>query len=469
VTLTTVGVMLGSCRRGPAPDPQQPPPGVGGNVLLIIADDLGIEQVSAYGHPSAVHTPNIDALAERGVRFDNAYTYTFCSPTRSAMLTGRIGRRTGIGKITTQKTDTFTLSTQAPSIARVVGGQGYETSAVGKWHLSAIDDFDHPNEMGFDWYAGSLKNPQDHTDNVRGKTDYFRWQKVTNGKPRVVKSYMTTDSADDALERIESMQEPWFLWLAFNAPHYPAHIPPKYLHEQPGIRKRAPVSYKFRAAAQALDTEIGRLLDDMDPAVKARTTVIFMSDNGTPDLYAYPPFRWDRGKGYLYEGGIHVPFIVAGPAVTRPGSRTQVWIHAVDVFTTIAELAGADLSTERNPEGDPVEFDGRSFLPWVRNPSLPNDRRYMYGEHYEVNGPPPHRRDDRTVRDEKYKLIRKLNKDMFFELPELMDRDGNLYSTGLDEGDDLLADGLNPTQRAAYERLSEELDAYFAARPFEGY
>ena len=211
-----------------APDPPQTP-GDRPNVLVVLLDDIGVEKVGAYGEsPPGVTppcTPNMDALATAGVLFRNAWTNNVCSPTRAQLLTGRHGFRTGIGGLVngfdTAEGLAIDLETTLPQALA-----GYATAAVGKWHLAApAQGLQHPLEAGFGAYAGSLYN----------LNSYSNWVKTFDADGDGVLDqacelrYATTDSTDDAIGFARTLASPWFLYVAYNAPHMPVHAPPPAL------------------------------------------------------------------------------------------------------------------------------------------------------------------------------------------------------------------------------------------------
>lgn len=411
------------------------------NVLVILADDLGVDNVGSWGvDDRAAKTPVIDALAADGVRFRNAWAYPECSPTRAALLTGRYGRRNGVGqRIGNQRVSRpFELPPEETTIPEVLG-QGWATAAVGKWHLTNENTPGWeraPNKAGFDWFSGPIGN----LDAQGPKSgDYFRWRKTTNGRTEVTTRYATSDTTDDALLRIAAMPEPWFVYAAYAAPHAPFHQPPAELAPGP---QQPSIPGLYRSMVQAMDTEIGRLLSEMDPEVRERTTVILLGDNGTPRDAVLPPQLPERAKNSLYEGGIRVPFIVSGAGVTARGAWSDALVHAVDVLPTVVELAGA-----RAPE----RIDGVSVVPALRDPEWAG-RDVLYAEMFAFNGPPPWFRDQRAVRDARHKLIRTGNG---------VERMFDLQASGnpLLEGEDLLVGGdLTPAQHEAYVQLGIALD-----------
>jgi len=175
----------------------------------------------------------------------------------------------------------------------------------------------------------------------------------------------------DALAYVETMAEPWFLMVAFNAPHLPRHIPSASLHSR-SAEELTTNAERYDALVEALDTEIGRLLSGIESPVLANTTVFFVGDNGTSR----------HATDALYEGGTNVPFIVTNPVVTAAGSESAALVHVVDIFATAADLAGVQPEQILAPKGARLTIDGRTLLPYLRDPQLP--------EFYDLEG----RRDE---------------------------------------------------------------------------
>jgi|GEM_PF-379274 len=300
------------------------------NVILIIADDLGTDSLAVYNdHPSASlpPTPNIDFLKDTGIRFDRFYGYSMCSPTRAAILTGRYGYRTGVlspagAEIAPNE---FTL----PEALLSSGVISNRIQSVGKWHLG--NNRNDPN------LAGGWPNYIGARNNVG---DYFDYVKTENGVESNSTDYLTTDEVNESIDWIQQQgTNSWFQWLAFHAPHGPTHKPPNNLHDYDALPEVISGDSRpyFEAMVQAMDTEIGRLLENIDLSV---TTVIFIGDNGTPSGQIQPPMLTGKGKGTIYEGGIRIPLIVCGAAVNNDlmGTTNDVLLHATDLYSTILEL-----------------------------------------------------------------------------------------------------------------------------------
>lgn len=390
--------------------PATPPPVT--NVLIIVADDVGIDAVATYkAHPKAADTPHLDALAARGMLFRRAYAQPVCSPTRASLLTGRHPARHGVGRVVATD-DHWAMAPSEITLPEMLrrAPVPWSSAALGKWHLASEGDgrlgLDHPNVQGFQHYAGLPGNVAvgEHGD---GKLGYHRFLKVTNGVEQLTTRFLLTDEVDDALTQVTTLPEPWLVWLAPHAAHTPFQIPPPHLQPRPPVGHDAPDWKRHRALVHAIDTELGRLFEGMGAERLARTLVVFIGDNGTPDLATLAPFDPSHAKGTMMEEGVRVPLIIAGPGVVH--GETDRLAHAVDLFPTVAELAGVALSDVKRASGNPVIIDGVSLWPVLRDPGAPPPRRFVMSEVFAPLGKPPFREHTRMIRDERYKLITKID------------------------------------------------------------
>ncbi len=425
----------------------------GGNVLIVIADDLGLEHVGAYaeGGRTRTFTPEIDKLAATGRRYDAAYSSPVCSPTRANLLTGRMGLRYGIGAgiRADDRTELPLAELTLPEMLDY-SPRTYATGHVGKWHLASPKSpsgKDHPIAQGFDWFAGTVGNLGAPGYLPIGRDrGYYNWEKITDGAPVIVDRYATTETVDDALSRIREMPEPWFLQVAFNAPHAPWDAPPDDLHRF-RLSDDASDEMLYLATVQALDTELGRMLNSMDPQVRDRTTIILIGDNGTPDNRA----SVNTGKLTLQQSGIHVPLIVAGPQVREPGMSYAGLVHSVDVFATVAEIAGVDIGKLRRKSrwGAPqaIPFDSVSFAGSLGDPDAPAMREHVYTDIFCNNHASCAETELRaTILDREYKLVHRRNRTTF----------SRLDSEGVSERIDL--ETGSEADLAAYERFAATLE-----------
>lgn len=413
------------------------------NILLLVADDLGVDMVGAYGEGGRpAPTPNIDALAARGVLFRNAWAYASCSPARASMHTGRHAFRTFVGAI--PGNGGGIMSPAEITLPEVLdrANTGYEHALIGKWHLGQRHGGSlAPNVAGWSHFAGLLG----------GATPYYSWPRTVNGATRRTSVYATTKMVDDALAWIQGRSGPWFCTLSFNAPHTPLHVPPPPLHTQrlEGLAPSANPPAFFRAIVEAMDTEIGRLLAALGPALQ-NTVVVFLSDNGTEPLVTLPPFVKQHAKGTPYEGGVNVPLLVAGPIVSDPGREEAALVSAIDLFATIAEIAGADLATAIPPW---VPIDSVSMVPYLDGTASAALRSTVFAEKFQGDDWSASRTNGfATIRNARFKLIR------WYPLADAAPND-ELYDLDADpfEAVDLLDAPLQGEALANYMALRQEL------------
>ena len=320
------------------------------NFIVIFADDLGYGDVSTY-HPSDVRTPQIDQLAAEGMLLTSMRANcTVCSPSRAALLTGRYADRVGVpGVIRTKPEDSWgwfdpTVPTLADELKRV----GYHTAIVGKWHLG-LESPNTPNERGFDFFHGFLGDMMDsYTTHLRHGNNYLRRNREVI-EPQGHATELFTDWASEYLvERAKQKEQPFFLYLAYNAPHFPIEPPAEWLAK---VKERAPQLDEKRAKNVAfvehLDHSIGRVLKMLkETGLDQNTVVVFTSDNGGSLPHAQNNDPWRDGKQSHYDGGLRVPFMVRWPGQIKAGSRSDYVGLSFDIFPTFLELAGATPSKE---------------------------------------------------------------------------------------------------------------------------
>ena len=444
------------------------------NLLLIIADDLGVESLASYGigSPTAV-TPNLDRLAARGARFENFWAAPTCSPTRAQIVSGRYAFRTGVWSPIFEYADLLgldespipppegsnkeinfsplglvplgwrvtpemrarglppglPLSERALPAVLTGGDSNYVAGGFGKWHLNSDNNgyLDHPNVAGFSHYSGIPFGAPE---------SFFSWYHNTNGTASVERGYADQRIVDDTVAWIREQDQSWFAWVGLANPHVPEHLPPtRYLSSEarnldPDDLTPENTQPYFLARIEAMDTLIGQLLAGIPEEAMNRTYVFFVGDNGSVNWSDPPrPVPPDRAKGTIYQGGIHVPFIAAGPGI-EPGSVESALAGVVDIFATLIELSGADV---REAIGDDRPIDSRSFAQILRgDPNAPR-REFLYMES-SFGGA-----DSAAVRNDRYKLVRISGPDG--ERDELYDLQQDPYEERdlLDAGNDGVA------------------------------
>lgn len=405
------------------------------NVLLLLIDDLGAEATSIYpeltGSSGAVPVPNIESLAKNGLVFDNAWASPVCSPTRGTIVSGLYGHRTGVTTVgNVLPTSTVTvfdrITAESPD---------YSQAFFGKYHLGGGSIDPRPGGA-FPGVPGILQHVRDlGITNFRGilgggLVDYFNWTTYDINGPNLANTtFATTALTDYAIDYIHTQEatrpgKPWFLYQAFNAPHAanggnnPYQVPPAALHsvDLSSVGNPKPGTYGtnvpiYQANIQSLDTELGRLLKEVDLET---TTVIFVGDNGVP-----PPVK-DAGtllrnsKGSVYEGGVRVPLIVAGAGVTRRGREDELFV-TTDVYATILNLTGVPVTQVNN---------SYSLKPLLADEAGSSGRTHSFTE--TSNGTNQRRY---AVKDRRYKLVYELGKRELYDLVADPQESTNLYSS----------------------------------------
>jgi arylsulfatase B len=328
------------------------------NILLIIADDMGKDATQGYSEGSIKpNTPNLDKINNEGLVFNNFWVNPTCSPTRASMITGKYGYRTGV------KFANDELSQTEITLQKYISEEtsdAYTTAVVGKWHLSGENTDINPESFGIDYYAGLIRG---------AVQDYYQWQLYENGSASLETEYISKVFTDLSIDWINSQSKPWFLWLAYNAPHTPFHVPPSEMHSQgdlPSYTEGLDPNPYYMAAIEAMDYQIGKLLEGIPDDELDNTIIIFVGDNGTPGQVAQSPYSSSTVKGSLYQGGINVPMFISGAGVSRNGEDNSL-ICGTDIFSTIAELAGVNISEIH---------DSKSFKTLLNNEAEHRDFQY---------------------------------------------------------------------------------------------
>jgi arylsulfatase A-like enzyme len=329
------------------------------NIIFIMADDLGNADLGYRG--GGVKTPNIDKLANEGVRLESFYGQQVCTPSRAALMTGRYPMRYGLQTLVIFPSHTYGLPTDERTLPQALKDAGYSTFIVGKWHLGHADQKYWPQNRGFEYFYGNVTGEVDYFTRERGGV--IDWQR--NGKFLKEGGYYTTLIGDEAVKLISQQDgnKPFFLYFASLAPHAPFQAPANYLDQYksvPDKQKRA-----YLAMITALDDQIGRIVDEVNKkGLRDNTIILLASDNGgaTSGLFAQgaksneereheeggieqgakapasnAPFR--GGKDSLYEGGVRVPAFVNWPGKLKPRVVNDP-VHMVDVMPTLLALAG---------------------------------------------------------------------------------------------------------------------------------
>ncbi len=342
------------------------------NILVILVDDLGYGDLSSQG-AADLKTPHIDGLIAAGMRFDNAYANCpVCSPTRAALLTGRYQELVGVpGVIRTHANNNWGyLAKEAVLLPQMLKPLGYDAAIIGKWHLG-LEAPNRPNDRGFDHFHGFLGDMMDdYYNHRRHDNNYMRLDEQVLDPPGHATDIFT-DWTIDYLQKRQDQKNPFFLYLAYNAPHTPIQPPQDWLQKvkdrEAGISdKRA----KLVALIEHLDAGIGRVLRTLRATKLAENTLVFFTSDNGGQLSAGAnngPLR--DGKQSMYEGGLRVPMGVVWPGRIEAGSRTSRTAISMDIFATACAAAGAPV---------PHKIEGRSFLPTLLGKTQPNPPRDFF-------------------------------------------------------------------------------------------
>ncbi len=404
------------------------------NTVLIIADDVGTDYFGFCPDAAdTAHTPHLGELARSGLVFSRAWTNPVCSPTRAGIITGRYAFRTGVGSVITgiasPQLDTAEMT--LPRLLRNHAPIRYATANTGKWHLHSqapATQRIYPNLLGYELYSGNFNG---------AIPSYYNWNRIRNGQLDTVTVYATTQAVNDAIAWLDTLDgtRPFFLWLAFNAPHKPYHKPPDSLITTLGLpgtpaHIAANPELYYKASIEAMDTEIGRLMGHLDQlGLRDSTNFLFIGDNGSEADVAQITDT-TRVKGSLYEYGIHIPFLVSGPAVYMPGRTSDVLVSTTDIFATVLELSGFSNWLSFIPSAK-LPVDSKSLLPVLKNDTT-HVREWIFTEQFQATSAP---KDGKAIRNEEFKLIRFDNgNERFYHLLNDPDEQVNLLNGVLTTG-----------------------------------
>lgn len=345
------------------------------NFIIIYTDDQGYGDTSMYGK-KGIETPHMERIAKEGMLFTQMRANcTVCTPSRAALLTGIYADRAGApGVIRNERSRSWGyLDPKVPTLADELNKLGYHTALVGKWHLG-VQEPNVPNDRGFDFFHGFLGDMMnDYYHHKRGGVNWLRKNKEVVQEDGKHATEMFTDWAIDYIEGKARMDDnkPFFLYLAYNAPHFPIQPPKEWVER---VKKRQPEMSEGRIQAVAFvehtDHEIGRVLECLTKnGLDKNTVVFFTSDNGGSSSHFQENDPWRGGKQDHYDGGLKVPFAVRWPGVVKPGTTSDYQGLTFDIFSTLIEAAGG------TPRDD---LDAVSLLPLLKGEDFNTPDRELY-------------------------------------------------------------------------------------------
>ena len=320
------------------------------NIVILVADDLGWADVGYRG--SDIETPNLDRLAQEGMRLERFYVMPICTPTRAALMTGRDPIKLGAAYAGFQPWDNGGVSPQEHFMPESFKAAGYQTAMVGKWHLGRSIEQHTPQARGFDHFVGHLNTQIDYNDfTVAGGYDLQE-----NGKSiQREDAYATDLHGDEAvrfLTELRDPEKPFFLYVPFLAPHSPMQAP-KELEDKYPHRLNRPVPMKtYAAMVDSLDQAIGRVLDALEEeGVADNTIVLFFSDNGGIEAFGASNKPLRGGKLTAFEGGVRVNALMRWPTTIEGGAVFNDIVSVMDVFPTLSRAAGVAPQTKKPMDG----------------------------------------------------------------------------------------------------------------------
>ena len=321
------------------------------DIVFILSDDQGSYDVG-WRH-SEIKTPQLDQLARAGTRLENFYVQPLCSPTRAALMTGRYPMRYGLQVGVIRPDSNYGLPLEERMLPQALREVGYTTAICGKWHLGSFDKAYWPDHRGFNHWYGMLFGMTDYFKHTRSdKPDWWR-----NGAPSHDEGYTTELIGREAAKvvRDQPKDKPLFLYVPFNAVHFPFQAPEKY--KQPYAHLPEP-RRTYAGMTAAMDEAIGKIVEAIDETGRRKNTlIIFCSDNGgykPGTVTSNGPLR--GGKGSLYEGGVQTCAFVTWEDHIKPGTTVPAMMHVVDWYPTLLKLTGASLNQE-------LPLDGKDIWP----------------------------------------------------------------------------------------------------------
>ena len=325
------------------------------NIVIFLSDDMGWEQVG-YNGGKEVPTPAIDSLARDGVKLTQFYVQPVCSPTRACLMTGRYASKNGM-ELRPTATSKHGMLSDERTLAEALSEAGYVTWMVGKWHLGEWQNHHLPNQRGFDYHYGHYSALIDSFTHMRsGVLDWHR-----NGVPVIEQGYSTFLLANEASRLIveHDDEQPFFLYLPFNAVHGPHQAPDEYLAK---YKHLGSVSAQ-RAQLECMDIAIAQVLHSIDmKGIADNTLVMFLNDNGGTQNTSNGPYR--GYKSHYHEGGMRVPAVIRWPGKVPSGTSNDAMVHVIDLLPTLCQLVGAESEKTLPVDGeniwDVITNDGES-------------------------------------------------------------------------------------------------------------
>lgn len=407
------------------------------NIVIILTDDQGYADASCYENPGDIKTPNIDRIAKQGVRLTDGYSAcAICGPSRAALMSGRYQHRFGVTTNRDIFNDGFVQQTTLPQMLKQ---SGYVTGMVGKWHLGRITQERRPNNRGFDEFYGFLYSMRAYFE-VQGKNNPIFRNTEALEEPKEYLTDVFNREAVAFIDRHAGKDKPFFLYLSYNAPHYPLQAKEEDIKRfNTGDENRD----IYLAMMKSVDEGVGMVLDKLKSAgVAENTLVFFLSDNGGESKKGANNGKLRSRKSTMFEGGHRVPFLVSWPRELPAGTVCELPVMSFDIVATSVAAAGGKM-----PD-DGKEYDSQDILPYLKGEKKGYVRPTLYWT--------PGGEDRFAVRHHDWKLVmdRKQEEPLLFDLSKDIGETMDLAGKHPDKAAELLA-----LYRSWREKMQREADA----------
>ncbi len=399
------------------------------NVIIILADDLGYADVGFNGSKD-IKTPHIDDIAKNGVVFSEGYvSYPVCGPSRAGLITGRYQDTFGFGKnpLFAPKDPNMGLPLSEQTIADMLKLSNYKTFAVGKWHLGAHESL-RPMKRGFDEFFGFLTGGhryfpyewdlEDETK-VKSQNGAYRTKLLRNEQRIEEKEYLTDALSRESVNFIErNANNPFFIYLAYNAPHGPLQATEKYLNRFLEIKSKNRRTYA--AMVSAMDDGIGTIISKLkEKGIYDNTIVYFLSDNGGRLKGDSDNGELRGKKGNLFEGGVRVPFVMQWPGQIKGGQTFDKPVSSLDIFATSKAITSPEI-TPKN------KLHGVNLIPFLKGEKKHSPHSNLFWRNNFMQNKNELRTEASAVRSEKFKFIKNKQVDALYNLKKEISEQTNL-------------------------------------------
>jgi len=399
------------------------------NIIIILADDLGYADVGFNGSKD-IKTPHIDDIAKNGVIFSEGYvSYPVCGPSRAGLITGRYQDTFGFGKnpLFTPKDPNMGLPLSEQTIADMLKLSNYKTFAAGKWHLGAHESL-RPLKRGFDEFFGFLTGGhryfphewdlEDETK-VKSQGDAYRTKLLRNEQRIEEKEYLTDALSRESVNFIErNADNPFFIYLAYNAPHGPLQATEKYLNRFQEIENKNRRTYA--AMVSAMDDGIGSVISKLkEKGIYGNTIVYFLSDNGGRLRGDSDNGELRGKKGNLFEGGIRVPFVMQWPDQIKGGQTFNKPVSSLDIFATSKAITSPEITSKN-------QLHGVNLIPFIKGEKKHSPHSYLFWRNGLRKNENELRTEASAVRSEKFKFIKTKEVDALYNLKKEISEKTNL-------------------------------------------